>query len=86
MSKATEATTVPIANSIRQLKRRKWHEIAYRAADFHTQDWFYHVSPKDMEKIKALHEKGLIYLAQKRIDYGDYRLLAQTSLEYERAK
>jgi len=74
-----------IASSIRQLKRRQWKEIAYQSADFGGMHaWYWHLAAEEQDRLKAAVNKGLILMAQKRVGESDYRLLAQTTLEWER--
>lgn len=80
------STTINIASTINQLKRRKWSEVAYQAFDFGGASWFWHMSEKDQQLLHAAQRQNLIFVAQKRIAMYDYRLVATTSLEWERGQ
>lgn len=78
-------TTPRIASSLRDLRRYEWKEIGYLARDLES-EWFYHLSPREMDMLKAHEKNGRVFIAQKRVADGEYRLVAQLSLEGQRSR
>lgn len=74
-----------IASSLRDLRRHEWKEIGYCARDLEGQ-WFYHLNPRDLDMLWTNEAKGRVFIAQKRIAEGEYRLVAMLSLEGQRSR
>ena len=76
--------TIPVVHSLRQLKRKKWSAVAYQEIDFDSGIWHWHLGADDQTLLWAAEGIGLLKVAQRKMGDGCYRLVAMTTLEWER--
>ena len=84
MTQRQPAKTVPVAHTLKQLKRGRWHDVAFQEIDYTGGIWKWHLGAEDQQLLWKAQEAGLLYVAQRKVGDYKYRLSAMTSLEWER--
>ncbi|MDE3023275.1 MAG: hypothetical protein KGI54_15750 [Pseudomonadota bacterium] len=80
----TEPKTFPVAHTLRQLKRNRWADVAFQEIDYTGGDWRWHLSEQDQLMLWEANAKGLLTVAQRKVGENRYRVVAKTTLAWDR--